>query len=117
MLRRITLRRSSASRPTTLRGLIVMPDGEIRHYGFRRDGSKSPDTQPVYISSRECGLSWHEVPSRSDRRAMVRSPWSGDFLTVLCKPLGQQRGMADGLNGCDGSGLFVFRSAQGPEGH
>jgi len=45
------------------RGLMVMPDGEIRHYGSRHDpGSKRGPGRPVYISSRDGGLSWREIP-------------------------------------------------------
>lgn len=119
-LRRITAPQVVGVPPdNACRGLMVMPDGEIRHYGFHRDGSKSPPvTQPVYISSRDCGLSWYEVPVQGvTAGAMVRSPWSGDFLTVLCKPpRANSEAWQTALNGCDGSGLFVFRSAQGAEG-
>jgi len=99
------------------RGLMVMPDGEIRHYGFRRDGAKFPP-QPVYLSSRDCGLSWREVAVHGTTAgSMVRSPWSGDFLTILCK---RRRPHSEtwqtALNVCHGSGLFVFRSSEGPEG-
>ena len=68
------------------RGLMVMPDGEIRHYGYRhRDGGGKKDYQPIYIFSRDSGLNWREeAVSGETAGAMVRSPWSGDFLTVLC---------------------------------
>ena len=78
--------------------LMQLPNGEIRHYGVRRTGK---DVRPIYISSKDCGLSWQEFP-RSGRRpsACVQSPWSGDWLTVLAVP--------------DGTG--VFRSSAGVDG-
>ncbi|MFZ2643155.1 MAG: sialidase family protein [Verrucomicrobiia bacterium] len=98
------------------RGLMVMPDGEIRHYGFRHDAGKH--LQPVYISSRDHGLSWREFPVIGvTAGSMVRSPWSGDSLTILCKPKRvDAESWQTALNMCDGSGFFVFRSPQGPEG-
>lgn len=101
------------------RGLMVMPDGEIRHYGFRHDGGKGAQAvQPLYLSSRDCGLSWRELPVAGvTAGSMVRSPWSGDFLTVLNKPRrSHSEAWQTALNACDGGGFFVFRSAQGPEG-
>jgi len=101
------------------RGLMVMSDGEIRHYGFRlKAGKDAQGVEPVYLSSHDCGLSWREVPIQGETAgSMVRSPWSGDFLTVLCKPPRPDgETWQTALSGCDGSGLFVFRSAQGPEG-
>ena len=49
------------------RGLMVLPDGEIRHYGFRHDaGNKSDAYQPIYeASSADGGESWTApAPSR-----------------------------------------------------
>jgi len=47
----------------------------------------------------------------------VRSPWSGDFLTVLCRT---GHGGSDEWHtvhaSCEGVGFFVHRSAQGPDG-
>lgn len=101
------------------RGLMVMPDGEIRHYGFRLDaGKEAHGVQPVYIASRDCGFSWREVRVQGETAgAMVRSPWSGDFLTVLCKPAKAHReAWQTVLDACDGGGYYVIRSGQGPEG-
>jgi len=102
------------------RGLTVMPDGEIRHYGFRHNvGDESDANQPIYISSHDCGLNWREVPVEgATAAAMVRSPWSGDFLTVLCKTGRPSHSMAAAtvLRSVDGVGLFAFRSSQGPQG-
>jgi len=102
------------------RGLMVMPDGEIRHYGFRRDAGKKGDAcQPLYLSSRDCGLSWREVPIEGPAAgAMVRSPWSGDFLTVLWQTGRPSHEMAAAsvLHSIKGVGLFAVRSSQGPQG-
>ena len=101
------------------RGLMVMPDGEIRHYGFRLEGDqKAAASRPVYISSHDCGLSWREVAVEGmTAGAMVRSPWSGDFLTILCKPQRAHReAWQTALQSCKGSGFFVFRSDAGPDG-
>ncbi len=100
------------------RGLMVMPDGEIRHYGFRggvRNGAK--DVRPIYLSSRDCGLSWSEVLIKgATAGAMTRSPWSGDFLTVLCKTGHvSDDEWQSALGACEGKGFFVLR-AKGLEG-
>lgn len=98
------------------RGLMVMPDGEIRHYGVRHDAHGA---LPVYLSSRDCGLNWREVEVEGDSAAaMVRSPWSGDYLTVLCRTGRHDESMAAAsiLKSIDGVGLFAVRSSQGPEG-
>ena len=102
------------------RGLMVMPDGEIRHYGFRHNvGGEGDANQPVYISSRDCGLNWREVTVEgASAAAMVRSPWSGDFLTVLCKTgrPSHSTAAATVLQSIDGVGLFAVRSPQGRQG-
>jgi len=101
------------------RGLMEMPDGELRHYGFRpAAGNDGHAVEPLYISSRDCGLSWREVSiSGATAGAMVRSPWSGDFLTVLCKPRRpHHEAWQTALAICEGSGFFALRSSTGPEG-
>ncbi len=77
--------------------LMQLPNGEIRHYGDRHKGK---DVRPIYISSKDCGLSWQEFP-RSERGpgACVQSPWSGDWLTVFAHP-----------------GTCVSRSSEGVDG-
>ena len=101
------------------RGLMEMPDGEIRHYGFRGGFGKGAEpVKPVYLSSRDYGLSWCEVPLKGPTAgAMARSPWSGNYLTLLCKT-GQAHSdeWQSALQACDGKGFFVLRSTQGPEG-
>ena len=120
-LRRINAPRVVGVPPANAcRGLMVMPDGEIRHYGFRHTPGKERNTgHPVYISSRDCGLHWREVPVKGPAAAaMVRSPWSGDFLTVLCKTRRPSHSTAAAtvLQSIDGTGVFAIRSPQGPQG-
>ncbi len=102
------------------RGLMVMPDGEIRHYGSRYDAGKDgPTPHRIYLSSRDCGLSWREVTLKdATASAMVRSPWSGDFLTVRCKTGRPVHGgpNSHALQSVEGTGVFAIRSTQGPEG-
>ena len=45
------------------RGLMVMPDGEIRSYGMANipDAYSHEIGDLVYLSSRDCGLSWKKV--------------------------------------------------------
>ena len=61
-----------------VRDLCVMADGEIRHYGWKTvNGRKCR----VYVASRDSGLSWKMfVADPHDVGAMVKSPWSGDWL-------------------------------------
>ncbi len=101
------------------RDLMILPDGELRHYGFRvvlENGKKT--LLPVYISSRDYGLSWHEVTVAGETAgSMVRSPWSGDFLTVLCKTGHAHSEEWHTIHkSCEGRGFFVHRSARGPDG-
>ncbi len=59
------------------RDLVQLPDGEIRHYGFKNG-------RMIYIASRDCGLSWQEFPLRKGcPGACIRSPWSGDWIAML----------------------------------
>ena len=119
MLRRIHAPQVVAVPPENAsRGLMMLPDGEIRHYGFRggfRGGVR--DVRAVYIYSRDCGLNWSEVPvNNATVGAMTRSPWSDDFLTVLCKTghLGDDEWQS-ALGSCEGKGFFALR-AKRPEG-
>jgi hypothetical protein len=101
------------------RDLMMLPDGEIRHYGFCGGFyGKAEQVRAVYISSRDGGLNWHEViVDGMTAGAMVRSPWSGDFITVLSKT---GHGGGDEWQSihavCEGTGLFVHRSVSGPDG-
>ncbi|HPA18748.1 MAG TPA: sialidase family protein [Verrucomicrobiae bacterium] len=118
-LRRIVAPRVVAVPPANAcRGLMEMPDGEIRHYGFRGGFGKPADPiEAIYLSSRDCGLSWQEVVVKGPTAgAMARSPWSGEYLTVLCKT---GRAHSDewqsALEACEGRGFFALR-ASAPEG-
>lgn len=63
------------------RDLMQLPDGELRHYGLRREDGEA---RPVFLSSRDCGLSWQAFPvPEGCPGACVQSPWSGDWLTLI----------------------------------
>ena len=60
------------------RDLCRAEDGEIRHYG--RDTS-GPEPRRVYVASRDEGLNWQtKVAAADDPGAMVKSPWSGEWI-------------------------------------
>ena len=60
------------------RDLCWAEDGEIRHYGRDTSGS---EPRRVYIASSDGGLNWRtEVADPNDPGAMVKSPWSGDWI-------------------------------------
>ena len=60
------------------RDLCRAEDGEIRHYG--RDTS-GPEPRRVYVASRDDGLNWQtKVAAADDPGAMVKSPWSGEWI-------------------------------------
>lgn len=64
------------------RGLCVTEDGEIRIYGVM--GKKEPDDEgyPVYIASRDCGLSWkrHKVSDRGALGPAGHNPRTGRYI-------------------------------------
>jgi hypothetical protein len=97
--------------------LMVLPDGEIRHYGFEGD-FKSGDVVRVCHSSPDHGFSWirrHDAPHSPG--ATTRSPWSGDYLTLLCTHghpcLEEFQGIHELIKE---PGLYVHRSRTGPDG-
>ncbi len=100
------------------RGLMEMPDGEIRHYGFRGSvRGKDEPLEVVYLSSRDCGLSWREVVIKGPSAgAMTRSPWSDGYLTVLCNT-GRKHGdeFQSAFDALDKAGFYALR-APAPEG-
>lgn len=60
------------------RDMCVTADGQIRHYGFTDDGARK---RRVFAASDDYGMSWRIVPSDPDDvGAMVRSPWSGEWV-------------------------------------
>ena len=70
------------------RDFMKMPDGELRHYGMRafRENGKISLTRLV-AKSDDCGLNWREeILTSPTVGAMVKSPWSGEYITILyCK--------------------------------
>ena len=60
------------------RDMCVTADGEIRHYGWQMvDGQK----RRVYVASRDGGENWFtRLAANGDVGAMVKSPFSGDWL-------------------------------------
>ncbi|HCE45820.1 MAG TPA: exo-alpha-sialidase [Lentisphaeria bacterium] len=94
----------------SFRDMVQMPDGEIRHYGFK-------NKKIIYIASRDCGLSWQEFPvPKGCPGACVQSPWSGDWISML-----DVHGYADeffldadalGLK----RGFRIYRSSNGIDG-
>lgn len=97
--------------------LMLLPDGEIRHYGFRGD-FRNGNIRNIFISSPDHGLSWVEHESAPNSPgATVRSPWSGDYLTVLCKHghpgVEEWQSIHDS---CPAHGIYVHRSGNGPDG-
>ena len=93
--------------------LCVMPDGEIRCYGkVAFSDLPDGDCREVYISSRDCGLSWKEYNVKHGTiGAAVKSPWSGRYLT----PAGSDECRSDILRICDGD-IFAgnYREVQLP---
>lgn len=67
------------------RSLCVAPDGELRCYGAINKKWHRDPGQRIYMSSRDCGLSWKTHIVRDDRALgqAVRSPYSGAFLSVV----------------------------------
>ena len=96
------------------RDLVRLPDGELRHYGFRRDGGAA---QPIYIASRDSGLSWQEFDMPAGRPgACVQSPWSGDWLTLIDAHDMQADSHLDAVPMGLDKGLYVCRSTDGIDG-
>ncbi len=67
-----------------VRDMCRTADGEIRHYGWKMiDGRRTR----IYIASRDEGTNWTwHVAAKGDAGAMVKSPWSGDWLTFVEDP-------------------------------
>ncbi len=88
-----------------LRGLCVMPDGEIRAYGERdKTTVRGGSGEAIYLSSRDCGLSWKEYPvPHGAIGSAVRSPYSGKYISLR------------NVTGGDAPGLYVFSSTLGPD--
>lgn len=85
MLKAIYAPRVVAVQPTDAsRNLCVAPDGEIRLYGCI--DKKEPDDPgtPVYMSSRDCGLSWktHLIHSDKYLGAAGYNPETGRYINA-----------------------------------
>lgn len=100
-----------------IRDLMLLPDGELRHYGYRPIPGGDP-FHNIYLASTDGGLSWieHDSPRRCPG-ATVRSPWSGDFLTLLCCHKHPSLEEYQNIHqSCPEPGVYVHRSRQGPDG-
>lgn len=71
-------------------GMCVMPDGEIRSYGFVEKTAPwgYVENEPgvlAYVSSRNCGLDWKLFYTHSNHvmSSCVQSPLSGKFIRVI----------------------------------
>lgn len=63
-------------------GLARMSDGELRHYNY---GENSSSDRPMYLSSRDNGLTWtSQYLSRDLPYADQQSPVSGEFIRIFC---------------------------------
>lgn len=100
-----------------IRDLMRLPDGELRHYGFRGD-FRQGGVATIFLASRDHGFTWseHDAPAGSPG-ATVQSPWSGDWLTVLPSHGAQTiEEYHDVHRLLPGPGVYVHRSTQGPDG-
>ncbi len=86
-------------------GLVLLPDGEIRHYGV--EGRWDNPSRPFYIQSTDNGFTWNDVTiSDPDLYAFenmppaVYNPSSGDYIKLIC----------------NNSGTWVFKSKKGIDG-
>lgn len=106
------------------RDFMKMPDGELRHYGMRafRENGKISLTRLV-AKSDDCGLNWREeILTSPTVGAMVKSPWSGEYITILyCKRQDPNSEIIDldafydATEQCPEEGVWCFRAAT-PEG-
>ena len=71
-----------------VRDLCELPDGRLRHYGTE---TVAGENRAVYIESKDLGLSWTKhLADPRDAGAMVRSPWSGDWLCLKTSRTGEK---------------------------
>lgn len=88
-------------------GLAQLPDGELRHYGYR--GPQASPTEHYYILSRDHGLTWDTVgvtvtggaATGESGPPAARSPWTGAWVRVVSRR---------------GEGTWALRSEQGIDG-
>ena len=91
-----------------MRSLSVRRDGEIRCYG-RRDVHLFDDPgTPVYLSSRDCGLSWKWRETQPDDIGpCFLNPYTGDYVRV-CRP--------EGAGGSEKPGSVLYAVIESPDG-
>jgi hypothetical protein len=85
--------------------LVLLPDGEIRHYGF--EGKWKKRTNHLYIYSRDNGFTWNKklledsvLFTSENEPPAIQSPYSGDFIRLISNK----------------NGTFVLRSQEGIDG-
>ena len=67
------------------RQIAVCPDGEIRLYGREDNPLEHWTGDPIYLASRDGGLSWkkHRVTNPAVLKAAAKNPKSGRYITTL----------------------------------
>lgn len=94
------------------RHLTVMPDGEIRIYGWVDKRELSDPGTPIYLSSRDAGLSWRRVETASHALgSATRNPETGRWIST--SPNEFRRGEHALTEG--GSGSYAILSDEGPD--
>ena len=84
-------------------GLSLLPDGELSHYNY---GEHAAQTTPMYLSSRDHGLTWKTVSLPKELPyADQRSPVSGEYVRVFCNNKGVYAMRTEG--GLDGGRTIV----------
>lgn len=77
------------------RDMCVMKTGEIRHYGAADKTDYLDEGKVVYITSKDCGLSWKRryASSNNVMGASTYLPWCDKYVTVKVKYIGENKGM------------------------
>ncbi len=89
--------------------LSVRRDGEIRCYGRRDVRLFDEPGTPVYLSSRDCGLSWKwREPEPDDPGSCFVNPYTGDYIRI-----GRPNG-ADSPS--DSNDSLMYAEIETPEG-
>lgn len=91
--------------------LCIMPDGEIRLYGFANRFAPDDEGDRVYIASTDCGLSWktHNVPDGALGEA-TQNPATGRW--IACYP---QEGRYTYPADYPGNGCYAAINSTGPD--
>ncbi len=93
--------------------LCLMPDGEIRIYGFAQRRTPTDEVGRIYIASADCGLSWKTYGVGDDAMgAAQQSPQSGRWLGEF--PLENRNVYPEGYPD-PASGAYVMINAGGPD--